>query len=393
MPYGTYTVVVTCAYSTFFDHTAPVDPATGKKDYTNGNYDFYFDAVRTYAPAEDYEGYNREYYTKDGEGWPQFIELRKNIISAAEAVRGPKRISGAVFFDSIAADKGEGSDLTDYVSYGPDNEVYLAPGQSISFALQCINNGKAIDTVQIGAKKLTGDRVQLTASHTAEDNSESNLRTIEIIASSDMYYNVGDNLNWQNDVSDIVTLTNVGQATVSITNVKITYKEIIKVKASFAPLNRRMIKLAASAGDAAYIANISECFHRYEYTVTAMPTETEGGVITAVCPDCGNTFEIEIPALAGGDYDVVSSRDATMVDEGYVEYSWKADENGESVTFRVSIPSLGYHYEYDDNGANVDEDEEDTADTVQKGIRGFIDRILAFFRKIIEFISKLFGRG
>ena len=83
----------------------------------------------------------------------------------------------------------------------------------------------------------------------------------------------------------------------------------------------------------------------------------------------------------------------TMVDEGYVEYSWKADENGESVTYRVSIPSLGYHYEYDDNGANVDEDEEDTADTVQKGIRGFIDRILAFFRKIIEFISKLFGRG
>ena len=59
MDYGTYTVVVTPSYATFFDHQAPVNPETGRMDYTNGNYDFYFDAVRIYAPAEDYEAYNQ----------------------------------------------------------------------------------------------------------------------------------------------------------------------------------------------------------------------------------------------------------------------------------------------------------------------------------------------
>ena len=405
LPYNTYTVVVTCAYSTFFDHTAPINPATGKKDYTNGNYDFYFDAVRTYAPARDYEGYNKEYYTNDGEGWPQFIELRKNIISAAEAQKGPGRISGAIFFDSMASDKDEGSDLTDYVSYGPDNEVYLAPGQSISFALQCINNGKAIDTVQIGAKKLTGETVRLTASHTADDEEE-DLRTIEIIASSDMYYNVGDNLNWQDDVSDIVTLTNVGHATVSITNVKITYKEIIKTRASLAPMSRRMIKLASSAADAAYLGSLSECFHRYEYTVTTEPTDTAPGVITAVCQDCGDTFEIDIPALTADGYEISGAFDATPEKDGWVEYTWKADENGVTASFRVVLPACGEYIWASGDGCDPSEfevysDQDETGDDddgnlftgAHKGLRSFLDRILAFFRMIIEFISKLFGKG
>ena len=416
MPYGTYTVVVTCAYSTYFDHTAPINPATGKKDYTNGNYDFYFDAVRTYAPAADYEGYNREFYTKDGEGWPQFIELRKNIISGADAEKGSSRISGAIFFDSMAADKDEGSDLTDYVSYGPDNEVYLAPGQSISFALQCINNGKAIDTVQIGAKKLTGETVRLTASHTAVDDEQEDLRTIEIVSSSDMFYNVGDGLNWKDDVSDIVTLTNVGQATVSITNVKITYKEIISVKASLAPMSRRMVRRAASAGDAAYLASLSECFHRYAYTVTAVPTETEGGVITARCSDCGETYEIALPALTGDGYEIGGMFAATPEKDGWVEYTWKADADGVTASFRVTIPAFGEYLWATGDGVDPSEFEDPaTAGTgeepaggeepgtgeeqggsgtgAQQNARGFIDSILAFFRKIIAVLSRLFGKG
>ena len=403
MPYNTYTVVVTLGYSTFFDHTAPVDPVTGRKDYSNGNYDFYLDAVRTYAPAKDYEGYNREYYTKDGEGWPQFLELRKNIISAAEAMRGPRQISGAVFFDSIAQDKNEGSDLDDYVNYGPDNEVYLAPGQSISFALQCQNNGKAIDTVQIGAKRLTGERVQLTASHTAEDDTEQNLRTIEIVASSDMYYNVGEDLNWKDNVSDIVTLTNVGQATVSITNVKITYKEIVRVQASFAPMNRRMLKLAASASDAAYIAGLSECVHRYAYTVTTPPTETATGVVTAVCEDCGNSFEIEIPALSAEAYTVSDSQYAGIYADGFVEYAWEQD--GNTATFRVVLPALGeealivdnnYEVDFDDDASASEEDgEEDGYGSAFRdsfgSIRSLLDRILSLFRRIIAFLKNLLG--
>ena len=431
LPYGTYTVVVTAAYSTFFDHTAPIDPATGKRDYTNGNYDFIFDAVRTYAPAADYEGYNKEYYTKDGEGWPQFLELRQNIISEAEAARTGSHIRGAVFFDSMASGQDDGSDLNDYENYGPDNEVYLAPGQSISFALHCLHNGKAVDTVQIGAKKLTGDTVELTASHTAADNEEEDLRTIEIIASSDMYYNVGDNLNWQNDVSDIVTLTNVGQAMVSVTNIKITYKEVVGTRASFAPMSRRMIKRAASAADAAYLAGRSECFHRYAFTVTAVPTETAPGVVTAVCPDCGSTFEIEIPALTAEGYEITGGFSATPEQDGWVEYTWKADANGVTASFRVALPAFGEYLwasgdgvdpeefaepaQQDDNedppnqgnnedppnqgdtenpsnqGDNQEPDEYDAE--ANANVHNSLEKLLTFFRNIIKLISKLFGKG
>ena len=393
MPNDTYTVVVTPSYSTFFDHTAPVNPATGRKDYTNGNYDFYFDAVRTYAPAEDYETYNRTYYTRDGEGWPQFIELRKNIISATEAMKGTKSISGAVFFDSVATDKGEGSDLTDYVNYGPDNEVYLAPGQSISFALQCENNGKAIDTVQIGAKKLTGETVELTAAHTAGE-----AKTISIVASSDMYYNVGDGLNWAENVSDIITLTNVGRATVSITNVKITYKEIVKVQASFAPMSRKMVKLAATRVDAEYIASMSECFHHYEYSVAVMPTETETGIVNAVCKDCGHSFEVVIPSLGSDGYDVAESVSATATEDGYIEYVW--EEDGASATFRVTVPALGVSERIvakyaGDNAIDEEEADTDAADDdffhrSYNRVTSFFARLLQIFRSLIEYLRNLF---
>ena len=382
LPYNTYTVVVTLSYATFFDHTAPINPATGRKDYTNGNYDFYLDAIRTYAPAEDYEGYNKEYYTKDGEGWPQFIELRKNIISAAEAMKGPKQISGAVFFDSIAQDKGEGSDLNDYVSFGPDNEVYLAPGQSISFCLLCENNGKAIDTVQIGAKKLTGETVELTATHSAGDP-----KSISIVASSDMYYNVGDGLDWSENVSDLITLTNTGRATVSITNVKITYKEIIKVLASFAPMSRRMIKLAASNADAAYIAGMSVCRHRYEYTVTTAPTETETGIITARCMDCGNTFEIVIPAVTADIYSVCGVQKATEDEDGWVEFVWEDD--GAIVTFRLVQPATGDVEVIADDEIPADETEESFFVRAYNTIRSIISRLAEIFRTIIAFINSI----
>ena len=383
LPYGTYTVVIQPSYAYFFDHTK--DPVTGKK---TGHYDFYLDSIRTYAPAEDYEGYNREYYTKDGEGWPQFIELRKNIISAAEATRGGGlRISGAVFFDSIAQDKGEGSDLDDYLSYGPDNEVYLAPGQSISFALLCQNNGKAIDTVQIGAKKLTGHTVNLTATHSAAQDGEAP-NVIEIISSSDMYYNIGDNLNWQDNVSDVITLTNTGDSAVSITNVKITYKEMVKVMASFAPMSLRMIKLAASASDAAFIASRSECYHRYEFAVTTMPTATEPGIVTATCVDCGDSFEVVIPAISADSYDVEAMQEATATSDGWIEYVWEQD--GDSATFRVVIPATGDSEEISVDTDDKTNDDESILTRSLNRVRSFFQRLIDIFRSLVDFLRGLF---
>ena len=65
LPYGTYTAVIEAMYDTGFDH----------KQYNDGSYDFYLDAIRVYDPAND--GVNnqnnttiKDAYEADGEYLP-----------------------------------------------------------------------------------------------------------------------------------------------------------------------------------------------------------------------------------------------------------------------------------------------------------------------------------
>lgn len=186
LEYGTYTVVVNVRYYDFQDVR------------NNGSYSFWFDAIRIYDPAGT-TAINTD-YTKDGEGYPQYLRLRDELVAG-------KASSKVVFIDG-----GDVADISIYRNYGPNNEVYLAAGQAISFQ---INVGDAqVDSVQIGAKSPTG---------TAEMDVNGTKTTIA--TATEMYYGI--------DVAKDgtkVAITNTGSNVLSLTNIKVTFKKSATVK-------------------------------------------------------------------------------------------------------------------------------------------------------------------
>lgn len=190
--YGEYTAVVKVFYDNAFDHTA-----------TGNSYSFWLDAVRVYDPMG--ESVNTgETYKPDGEAYPQYIKLRSELA----ANNGTVGVNGKLLF----IDGKENASISEYANYGPNNEVYLANGQAITFKL---NVGNAqIETVQIGAKApMSGGIAKLSVNGTGVVEKE-------LSSATEMYYDISA-------VKDgrIVTITNTGEAILSLTNLKITYTE------------------------------------------------------------------------------------------------------------------------------------------------------------------------
>lgn len=228
-PYGHYRVTIKATYESFFDHVAPSND--------NGSYDFYLDAIRIYDPANDGEGNKviEDAYVADGEGWPSYIELRNALISAAsfdevanDAMDVP--MTGLVFIDGDA--EVGNAQLSDYVSFGPNNEVYLAPGQRVAFVLDTPDN---LANVHIGISLATaGTTATYTITNIAKENREGgkvqmgtfyNPKTFHLDTATDMYYDLS---GWK---GDIIVISNTGNrdengttGVIAITNIKSTYK-------------------------------------------------------------------------------------------------------------------------------------------------------------------------
>ena len=124
LDYDTYTVKIEVGYGEFFDHTG------------NDSYSFWLDAVRVYDPM----GKDKSDYAQDGEGYPQYIKLHDALVA--------DNVKTTLFIDGAAA-----ANITDYKNRGPNNEVYLATGQAITFTVPGDTN---IASVQIGAKAPSG---------------------------------------------------------------------------------------------------------------------------------------------------------------------------------------------------------------------------------------------
>lgn len=188
LDYGDYTVVVTV----FYDPNG-VFNSTGDTQCS-----FWFDAIRIYNPM----GEDVTDYTSDHEGYPQYIKLRTEIIGKSTKLSG----SGALFIDGAAA-----ATVEQYKNVGPNNEVYLGNGQAISFKLPANTN---IATVQIGAKSPNATKDAAAVMNISGNDVETKIAT-----ATEMYYNVS-----YSGTEKLVTITNNGDAILSLTNIKITYK-------------------------------------------------------------------------------------------------------------------------------------------------------------------------
>lgn len=193
LEYGEYTAVVKVFYDNAFDHTA-----------TGNSYSFWLDAVRVYDPAgTDLDSE----YVKDKEGYPQYIKLRDEL-----ANNGTVGVNDKLLFIDGAAN----ATIEQYKNLGPNNEVYLANGQAITFMLAG-NDLSKIATVQIGAKSPNSNG-------TKNANMVIGSITQNLNTATEMYYDITREVV-TNGNAKVVTITNTGDAILSLTNLKITYTE------------------------------------------------------------------------------------------------------------------------------------------------------------------------
>ena len=186
LDYGEYTAVIRVAYSSFFDQT------------TKNEYNFWLDAIRVYDPM----GKDNATYEQDNEGYPQYIKLHDELVKTGSSIDA-KPVT-TVFIDGAAT-----ATIDQYKNGGPNNEVYLANGQAITFKIPANAN---IASIQIGAKAPNGT-AKMTVTGTDDPK--------EISSATEMYYKV----NVDATAADkVVTIANKGTGILSLTNLKITFK-------------------------------------------------------------------------------------------------------------------------------------------------------------------------
>lgn len=251
LPYGTYTVTVTPKYSRSRDPYYKADGA-------NNNYDFYLDGVRIYNPAGD--KLNSQ-YVKDGEGYAQFTEIRNMLLNASDLKANIQSQDGLVFMDGVGNGK-----LADYTKYGPNNEVYLLTKQAIAFKISDMDN---VDSIQIGAKAPKGNA---TMQIQVDGNG---VQTQELNTASDMYYKLKNVRAGQT-----IVITNTGDHLLSLTTLKVTYKNAPTATNSAKPIVDSDVLAQAPVMLTSMLYGEPETFEPEHFTAKWSRSVRKGGTAT-----------------------------------------------------------------------------------------------------------------
>lgn len=174
-----------------------------------GRSTYYLDGVRVYNPIQGLEEDQlvQDAYGADHELNAVFQEVRDILVTQANLPEGDELPNNSVvFIDQVDGEiGGETSVVGTYVEYGPKNEVYLAPGQSIAFQVATGSNSH----YYLGLKGPAG-------ATQAEATSGTGKMQIGICGSCDMYYEVTPSAD------GIVMVKNTGENLLSITKLRTT---------------------------------------------------------------------------------------------------------------------------------------------------------------------------
>lgn len=174
-----------------------------------GRATYYLDGVRVYNPIQGLEEDQlvQDAYGADHELNAVFQEVRDILVDRTNLPEGDELPNDSVvFIDQVDGEiGGETSVVGTYVEYGPKNEVYLAPGQSIAFQVATGSNSH----YYLGLKGPAG-------ATQAEATNGTGKMQIEICGSCDMYYEV------MPSADGIVMVKNNGENLLSITKLRTT---------------------------------------------------------------------------------------------------------------------------------------------------------------------------
>ena len=246
LPYGRYRGVITASYFDTLDHTGA------------GEYQLFLDAIRIYDPAgttydtTDAEGNKVEgniddeiqaAYKADNEAWPMYMEVRNLIIGDSKTLQESfkfdptAKTSGAIFIDQQEAEYTIG----EYISYGPNNEMYLAEGQAVAFELDLSGFTRKLEDdkvfaqvadVQIGLKSAGGTPVAVkmgkwtkNSDGTYSESSSTAVLGAGTGSSTDRYYSIASHVNKTGTTLLSFQNTTESDSILSITNIKVTFVE------------------------------------------------------------------------------------------------------------------------------------------------------------------------
>ena len=154
-----------------------------------GSSTFYLDAIRVYETLKPDGEYASE-YAPDGEANPSFYEVGASMT-----------INNSVWVDTIPK-----ANMEQYKNEGPNNEVYLDNGQSI--------------TVDLSEIYSDGQRLFLAARsmENGDGTLQVNGRTLAVTGGSDQYYDITDFATG----SDALTIENNSGTRIALTTLKVT---------------------------------------------------------------------------------------------------------------------------------------------------------------------------
>ena len=233
--YGTYTVVVEV------------------KSYNPEGIVFYLDGVRIYGPLDDKEytddkgniTYDSDNYlesevdavineirpmiigntadeTKDNHAMLMQYQPRGNAVLSAGGNTVVETLDGTV---PEGATKTT-ADFERYWKWGPNNELYLEPGNAVGFLIpvEYYDLTDSHTTFQIGAKTTSEKAVTLKT--ILPDGTEAKDSPITVNSATDMYYKINVTEDMKITVDDTeyyqVVIANTAGGTVSLTNIKST---------------------------------------------------------------------------------------------------------------------------------------------------------------------------
>lgn len=281
LDYGEYTAVIRAAYSKFFD--------TAKKN----QYSFWLDAIRVYDPM----GKDNDTYKQDNEGYPQYIKLRDQLAKENGSVTTNTNL--------LFIDGAEKAEIATYANYGPNNEVYLAKGQAITFTVPGDAN---IASVQIGAKAPNGSAAKMVV-----NSGEAK----EIQSATEMYYEIGtEGRNF--------TIANNGDGILSLTNLKITFTDKQDSTITLTPLSTEEQNAVVMSVRALFSAP-EQTFEPEHFTAKWSRNVRKGGTAT-----------LTVKASADVEAITVNGEEITAYTTKTARSFWGSKETYHVFTYRVT---------------------------------------------------------
>lgn len=279
LDYAEYEVKIQVAYADFLDEAKA------------GKYSFWLDAIRVYDPM----GKDNAAYAQDDEGYPQYIKLR-------DALVGNTAQSQAVFIDG-----GAEANVDTYKNLGPNNEVYLANGQAITFTVPKNANAN-IASIQIGAKAPNGSAAKMVV-----NNGEAK----DIQSATEMYYKIGT-------AGDSFTIINTGTGILSLTNLKITFTDKPGSTIALTPLSTEEQNAAVMSVRALFAAP-EQTFEPEHFTAKWSRNVRKGGTAT-----------LTVKASADVESITVNGEEITTYTIKTARSFWGAKETYHVFTYRVT---------------------------------------------------------